>query len=154
MIFGQYAVLRYDTQPVRNADRSIIGAAYAQVFAGAYSPALFFSLYGGEEMEVDKANPHLGHKPVGVRVGGEVRMGGGWSAFGGVAYEYRKYNGPDPLFLVEREDNQAGANLGLSYLWRAGATLRLQALYINNDSNIVLNEYDRTEISIATRLNF
>jgi hypothetical protein len=153
-VFGQYAALRYDTQPVRNADRSILGLAYAKAFAGKYSPALFASLYGGEEKEVDEAFPHLGHKPVGVRLGGQMQLGGGYFAFGNLSYEHREYNGPDPVFLVVREDDQFDATLGLSYLWRPGATLRLQVVYTNNDSNIVLNKYDRTEISIGARFFF
>jgi hypothetical protein len=91
---------------------------------------------------------------VGVRLGGQLRLGGGYSAYGTLAYEQREYGGPDPLFLVTREDKQTDLTLGVSYLVRAGATLRLQVWYIQNDSNIVLNEYDRTEVSMAVRFNF
>jgi tetratricopeptide (TPR) repeat protein len=153
-VFGQYTALRYDTQPVRNADRSILGVAYAQAFSGEYAPAIFLSLYGGEEKVVDEAFPHLGHEPIGVRLGGNLRLGGGYSAFGLLSYERREYGGPDPVFLVVREDKQTDVTLGVSYLWRAGATLRLQVLHTDNSSSIVLNDYDRTEISLAARFNF
>lgn len=153
-VFGQYAALRYDTQPVRDADRGIGGVAFGKTFTGAYAPTLFVSLYGGQEKEVDEAYPHLGHTPVGVRLGGQVRLGGGYSAFGSLAYEQREYGGPDPLFLVTREDKQTDVNLGLSYLWRPGVTFRLQGWYTENKSNIVLNDYDRTEVSLAARFNF
>jgi tetratricopeptide (TPR) repeat protein len=53
-VFGQYAALRYDTQPVRDADRSIIGVAYAKAFSGEYAPALFLSLYGGQKRSSTK----------------------------------------------------------------------------------------------------
>jgi len=91
---------------------------------------------------------------VGVRFGGQVQLGGGYFAFGNLSYEHREYNGPDPVFLVVREDDQTDATLGLSYLWRPGATLRAQIVYTSNSSNIVLNDYDRTEISLAARFNF
>ncbi|MEO8719085.1 MAG: porin family protein [Burkholderiales bacterium] len=153
-LFGQLAELRYATQPVRDADRSIIGIAYAQVFSGEYSPAIFASLYGGEEKVVNEAFPHLGHKPVGVRLGGQWRLGGGWSLFASASYERRKYGGTEPLFLVTREDKQADVNLGLSYLWRSGTTLVVQAAHTNNSSNVVLNDFDRTVVSTSVRFNF
>jgi hypothetical protein len=153
-VFGQHAALRYKTQPVRNADRSIVGVAYAQAFSGEYAPAVFVSLYGGEEKEVNEAFPHLGHKPAGVRLGAQWRLGGGWSLFGSASYERRKYGGVEPLFLVTREDKQTDVNLGLSYLWRSGTTLRLQAAHTSNSSNIVLNDFDRTVVGVSARFNF
>jgi tetratricopeptide (TPR) repeat protein len=153
-VFGQYGALRYQTQPVRNADRSIVGMAYAQAFTGAYSPALYLSVYGGEEEQLDEAYPNLGNKPIGARLGGQVRLGGGWGLFAGLSYEHRKYGGPDPLFLVVREDEQTDALFGVSYLFRAATTLRLQVAYTDNKSNIVINQYDRTVVSLSSRFNF
>ena len=153
-VFGQHAALRYPTQPVRDADRNIVGVAYAQAFTGEYAPAIFASLYGGEEKEKNELFPHLGHKPVGARLGGQLRLGGGWSLFGSASYERRKYGGTEPLFLVTREDKQADVNAGLSYLWRSGTTLRLQVAHTDNSSNVVLNDFDRTVISTSVRFNF
>ena len=153
-LFGQYAQLRYETQPVRDADRSIVGVGYAQAIAGAYSPAIFASLYGGEEEALDPAFPNLGHTPVGVRVGGQLRLGGGWSTFGSASYEQRKYGGVEPLFLATREDEQFDVIAGLSYLWRPGTTVLAQIAYTDNRSNIPLNDFDRTVSSVALRFNF
>ena len=153
-LFGQHAQLRYATQPVRDADRSILGVAYAQAFSGEYSPAIFASLYGGAEKEVDAAFPHLGHKPVGVRLGTQLRLGGGWSLFGSVAHERRKYGGTEPLFLVRREDKQTDVNAGLSYLWRPGTTVLAQLSHTDNQSNVALNDFDRTVFSMSLRFNF
>ena len=153
-LFGQYAQLRYESQPVRDANRSIAGVGYAQAFAARYSPAIFASLYGGEEKAVDPLFPHLGHTPVGVRVGGLLRWGGGWASFASLSYEHRQYGGIEPLFLVEREDKQADANLGVSYLVRPGTTVLAQVAYTDNQSNIPLNDFKRTVTSAALRFNF
>jgi hypothetical protein len=153
-VYGQHAALRYDTQPVRDADRSVLGLAYAKAFSGEYSPALFASLYGGEEKEVNELFPHLGHELLGVRLGGQLRLEGGWSLFGSLAHERREYGGTEPLFLVVREDKQTDLNAGLSYLWRSGTTLRLQLSHTQNSSNVVLNEFERTVVSTAVRFNF
>ena len=153
-VFGQYAELRYETQPVRDADRRVVGLGYAQAFAGQYSPVLFASVYGGEEEAVDPLYPHLGHTPLGMRAGGQLRLGGGWSAFASLSYEQRKYGGVEPLFLVEREDKQTDATLGVSYLLRPGTTVLAQVAYTENQSNIPLNDFDRTVSSVALRFNF
>jgi len=153
-LFGQHVQLRYESQPVRDADRSILGVAYAQAFSGTYSPAIFGSIYGGQEEALDPASPYLGHTPLGVRAGGQLRLGGGWLAFGSASYERRKYGGVEPLFLVEREDTQVDALLGLSYLLRPGATVLAQVAYTDNRSNVPLNDFDRTVSSVSLRFNF
>lgn len=153
-LYGQHAALRYDTQQVRDADRSVVGVAFAKAFTGEASPVLFLSLYGGEEKEVNELFPHLGHELIGFRVGGQWRLGGPWSAFTSLSHEQREYGGTEPLFLVQREDEQTDANVGLSYLWRSGMTLRLQASHTENSSNIVLNDFDRTVVSTSVRFNF
>jgi hypothetical protein len=153
-LFGQFAQLRYESQPVRDADRGIIGLGYAQAFAGAYSPVVFGSVYGGQEEALDAANPHLGHKPVGVRLGGQLRLGGGWATFGSLSFERRRYGGPEPLFFVEREDEQTDAILGVSYLLRSGTTALAQIAYTDNRSNVPLNDFDRAVTSLSLRFNF
>jgi tetratricopeptide (TPR) repeat protein len=153
-LYGQHLALRYDTQPVRDADRSVVGFAFAKAFSGEHAPAMFFSVYGGEEKELDELFPHLGHELVGVRVGVQWRLGGPWSAFGLASYEQREYGGIEPLFLVTREDEQTDVSAGLSYLWRSGVTLRLQISHTENSSNVALNDFDRTVVSTAVRFNF
>lgn len=153
-LFGQYAQLRYETQPVRDANRGVVGLGYAQAFAGRYSPVLFASVYGGKEEAVDPLFPYLGHTPVGVRLGGQLRLGGGWSTFASMSFERRTYGGSEPLFLVEREDEQTDAILGLSYLWRPGTTVVAQVAYTDNQSNVPLSDFDRTVSSVALRFNF
>jgi hypothetical protein len=103
---------------------------------------------------VDPLYPNLGHTPVGVRLGGQLRLGGGWSTFASLSYEQRKYGGIEPLFLVEREDEQTDAVLGVSYLWRPGTTVLAQVAYTDNQSNVPLNDFDRTVSSVALRFNF
>jgi tetratricopeptide (TPR) repeat protein len=153
-LYGQHAALRYDIQQVRNADRSVVGVAFAKAFTGEASPVLFISLYGGEEKEVNEMFPHLGHELVGFRIGGQWRLGGPWSAFASLAHEQREFGGTEPLFLVAREDEQTDVNVGLSYLWRSGMTLRLQASHTDGSSNVPLNDFDRTVLSTSVRFNF
>ena len=79
----QYAQLRYPSQEIRDANRGIGGAAYAQAFSGRLSPVLFLSAYGGREKELADGVPHLGHEPAGIRIGGQFKPAEGWTVFGG-----------------------------------------------------------------------
>lgn len=153
-LFGQYAQLRYETQPVRDADRSIAGVAFAHAFSGAYAPAVFASVYGGQEAAVDPAFENLSHTPIGVRAGGQLRLGGGWSTFLSASYEQREYGAPEPLFAVVRKDEQVDAIVGVRYLWRPSTTVLAQVAYTDNRSNIPLNDFERTVSSVALRFNF
>ena len=153
-VFAQYAQLRYPTQGIRDADRHVIGAAYGRAFAMPYSPVLFTSLYIGEERERASGVAHLGHQLWGVRVGGQVRLGQGWSLFGNASVEARRYGGPEPIFLDARKDRQMDLSAGVSYLLRPNTTLIGQISHTDNSSNLVINDFDRTVASVSVRFNF
>jgi outer membrane protein len=153
-VFTQYSALRYPTQDIRDANRKIIGAAYSQAFSGQYSPVLFGSVYGGREDEIAEGVPQLGHVPVGVRLGGQIRLSAGLSAFGNTSYERRRYGGPDPLFLVDRTDRQFDISGGLAYVLRPGTTLIGQVAHTDNRSNVELNRFSRTVSTVSLRFNF
>jgi len=150
----QHARLHYPSQSVRDADRDIAGIGYAQAFAGAYTPVLYASVYAGQEKERDSQFPWLGHKPAGVRLGGQATLGNGWSASGSLAFEQRRYNGADPTFLETRRDNELDVGAGVGYLIRAGVTLLGQVSHADSDSNIQLYKFRRTVGLISVRFNY
>ena len=153
-LYTQYSELRYPTQTIRNANRKIIGAAYAQAFTGDRQPVLFGSVYAGSEDELAEGVPHLGHKPLGVRIGGQMRLTPGLSAFANASYEHRRYGGPEPIFLVTRTDRQYDVSGGLSYVLRPGTTLIGQLAHTDNRSNVELDRFRRTLVTVSLRFNF
>lgn len=154
-LYAQYTDLGYPTQPIRDAERGVLGIAYGSALTAAeYSPVIYASVYGGQEREKADNVPHLGHDLAGVRLGGQFRLGTGFNAFANASYERRLYGGTEPLFLVRREDNQYDVSLGVTYLLRAATTLIGQISHTTNDSNVVLNDFDRTLVSVALRVNF
>lgn len=153
-VFGQFAELRYPQQPIRNAERYVLGIAYGWALAGDYSPAFFGSLYGGSEQEKESAVPHFGHDFAGARLGMRMRLGIAWSAFGSVALERRNYGGPDPIFGETRRDRQTDVSAGLSYLLRPATTLITQVALTDGHSNLHLNDFERAVASVSLRFNF
>lgn len=153
-LFFQGTKLEYPTQPIRDATRSVIGIGYAAAGTGETQPAIFLSAYGGEEREEADGVPHLGHDLAGIRIGGQLRMGIGWGIFANASHEKRLYGGIDPAFLVRREDRQYDVTVGVSYLLYASTTLVTQLAHTRNDSNITINDFDRTVLSLLVRYNF
>ena len=150
----QYAALRYPTQDIRDANRKILGLAYSGAFSGDFAPVVYASTYFGREDALADGVPNLSHKPVGVRLGAEMRLAAGWSAFANASYEYRKYGGPEPVFGETRVDKQGDIGAGIGYVVRPGTTLIAQFAHTENRSNIDLFQFHRTVYTASIRFNF
>jgi hypothetical protein len=153
-VFLQEANLSYPTQEVRDARRTIVGVAFGHAFNSPRKPVLFGTLYGGQEKQKADDHPELGHKPVGVRLGGQLSLNDRTVLFGLLSYEQRTYGGDDPLFLVTRRDKQADLSVGANYSLRPDWLLVPKLSYTNNESNIDLDKYNRTLVSVALRKTF
>jgi tetratricopeptide (TPR) repeat protein len=152
--YFQYTNLKYPAQSIRDANRYVLGAAYASVLGGNYTPAVYFGLYGGEEKEKQAGVPYLGQKLYGVRTGGELSIYAQTKLFGSVSVESRHYGGDDPFFLVTRKDTQADLKVGVNYVMDKLWTLAPQFGYTKNKSNIVISDYKRSVFSIGLRRDF
>jgi tetratricopeptide (TPR) repeat protein len=150
----QYTDLKYPDQSVRDANRYVLGVAYASVLGGNYTPAVYFGLYAGEEKVKQSGVPFLGQKLYGVRTGGELNIAVQAKLFGSVSVESRQYGGEDPLFLVTRKDTQADLNMGVKFVMRKLWTVASQLSYTRNQSNIIISEYKRTVLSVSLRRDF
>jgi tetratricopeptide (TPR) repeat protein len=156
-LYAQLADLTYPdlSQSIRDARRTIIGGAAAHAFGGESAAVVFASVYGGEEKEDAQNVPHLGHKPVGVRVGAQWRLAPGVHLLANASAEQRRYGGIDPLFLVEREDTQFDATVVLNYTIRATKwSVRPQLSFTDNDSNIEIYAFRRTVAQLGLRRDF
>jgi hypothetical protein len=148
----QYARLTYPDLETRDADRTVVGGAWAHSFGGL--TAAFAGVYGGREEPVEDNVPHFGHDLWGVRLGGQLGFGSKFILSATASYENREYGGADPTFGVERHDKEAQLRLAANYLidqaWTAIAALTL----IDSQSNIVINDYDRAMFAVSLRYDF
>lgn len=148
----QWSQLRYPTQSLRDADRTVLGTSYAHAFRDG--SVVFGGGYGGYEKERAGGFPHLGHKLFGLRLGAQNPLRDDLALFGSLSYEDRKYGGPDPLFLVTRQDKQWNLNLGLNWipakLWRVTPQLTLTSV----KSNVAISDYNRSMFSVTVRRDF
>jgi hypothetical protein len=151
-VYVQYARLTYPDIDIRDADRTVIGAAWAHSYGGL--TAAFASVYGGKEEPVEDNVPQFGHDLWGARLGGQLGFGSRFILSATASYENREYGGPDPLFLETRHDKEAQLRLAANYLidpnWTAIAALTMADVR----SNIVINEYDRQIFAVSLRYDF
>jgi outer membrane protein len=153
-LFGQHARLRFPTQGVRDADRDVLGVAFGRAFTVRYSPVIFASAYGGRERQLDSNFPQIGYDLWGLRAGGQIAFGKGWSFLATAAYEQRTYGAPEPVFDETRQDRQTDLSAAVSYLLRAHTTVTGQLAYTDNRSTIPISKFDRTVAVISVRFTF
>jgi len=153
-MYAQAARITYKGNSFRDADRYIVGGGWAHVFPGDKSPVVFLSGYGGVEDTRDSAADFLSNDIYGVRAGGQLSINTKLVAYTALGFEYRDYDQRDPAFLKTRRDDQYDLSLGLRYLPGYNWIIRPQISYTNSDSNIVLNDYERTVISVNFRHDF
>lgn len=150
----QYTWLEYPNQRNRDANRSALGLAYAHTMDHPLSPVFFASAYGGSEDEKAAGVPQFGHRFIGGRLGGQVDLSKTLRFTANLSYEERSYGGPDPLFLVDRKDRESSLRLSLPWevapLW----TLTPQVSFTDNRSNLVISDYQRTQMFVTLRRDF
>lgn len=150
--YAQYSSLDYPDQGVRNANRYVLGGGYAH--ATRTGASVYVGGYLGTEKQTDSSRPNLGHDLIGFRAGADYPWTERITAFGNLAYEYRKYGGDEPLFLKTRNDNQYSAAIGLHFVPAQDWRITPQIVGIVNDSNISINKYDRLFAEIRVRRSF
>ncbi len=150
--YMQFSKLHYPGQKPRDVNRTVLGGSYAQQFTADLVG--YAGLYVGEERATSSAVPENSHKLQGLRAGGQLTINPQWTGFVGMTYEHRKYGGPHPTFLVVRSDDQSSLNLGANWSGIKDWRVTPQISYTRIKSNIVLNDYDRTLVSVTARRDF
>jgi tetratricopeptide (TPR) repeat protein len=144
---GQYFKIKYPTDPLRDADRYVVGASYAWRQG-------VVSLQAGQETTDDAAADQFSHRFFGANGTYEYPLGAGMTVVGSLGGEVRDYEAADPLFLVTRKDKQIDAVVGLRMKIRERLILKPQVTYTASSSNIALYDYDRVTAAVTLRAEF
>ena len=152
-VFAQSFSLRHaDAQSARDAQRRTLGANYAHTFRNDLT--VYGGIYAGKEQMLRGDVPHLGHRFMGLRIGGQKPITESVVAFGSLGFELRTHGGEEPAFLTVRHDKQLNMGLGVHWVpeqfWRVTPQLSLA----HGQSNIIINEYNKRVISVTARREF
>lgn len=149
--FAQFTELRYPDQHVRDAGRYVGGLGFAHAFGRRGGFITYLGLYGGSEQENDERFPQFGHDLYGARIGAQQFLSEKFTVFLNASAEKREYGGPDPFFAVDRVDKQYNAAAGLHFAPLKNLRLTPQVSWIDNQSNLSINEYSRWVASLTLR---
>lgn len=154
--FGQFSLVRYPEQRVRDVNRYTAGVGWGHAFIDAkYRPVVFGSVFGGyEDEKSESAGSHFSRTFIGVRGGGQITIHEGGTLFASLTYQYSDYKEDDPTFLEEREDDFIDANFGYRYQYTENWSISPTIRFNNNDSNIITSDYDRFSFMVTIRNDF
>ncbi len=156
-LFGQYARYRFEpTISVNDFNQSTYGANWLHV-VNEGKGLVVASLFTGDERAPLRADG--GKRFNGLRLGGQVQLNEKAELFAGLGAQFSRYELANAAFSsptesVIRDDKQYDANLGINWHYDKLWTLRPQIAYIRNNSNIVIYQFDRTDVSITIRRDF
>ena len=153
-LYVQYSRLNYTGNSDRNADRKVIGINAGHVFKNDFTPVIYGSIYGGREVARDDTRQDLSQDVAGMRAGGQLNFSSKWQMQASLGVELRDNDENDTAFLMKRKDHQYDASLGINYFPVQGWSIKPQISYSKNDSNIDLNSYNRTVVSVNVRKDF
>lgn len=144
---AQWNRLEFDDDPLRDADRFAAGLGYV-------TRTLAANLSGGKEETRRQAGDAQSNWFVGGSLGGEFPMSERVALVAGAAFDLRRYDQADALFLVEREDERLDLQAGVKFALTDNLFLQPSATYTRNWSNIALYDYDRWTVSAGVRFEF
>ena len=141
--------LRYDDAiEILDVDRILytLAAAYRFASRGRFS----LEAIGGNDSERQNGSPY-GNSKAGGRLSINAPIGESSYVFASVGSLTSDYDGV--FFGVPREDTQLTGVLQLEFrdVLTDGLTIAPRVRYIDNDSNVSLYDYDRTEIGLLIR---
>jgi len=155
--FGQYTRYRFEpTISVNDFDQSTYGVNWLHVVDEGKA-LVSATLFSGDERAPLRADG--GKRFNGLRLGGQIRLNEKTELFGGIGAQFSKFELANAAFSsptesLTRDDKQYDANLGLSWHYDKAWTLRPQISYLRNNSNIVIFQHDRTDVSVTIRRDF
>lgn len=146
-VSAQYNRLDFDGQPLLDADRFAVALGYV-------TRNLSATLSTGKEETRRQAGDAYSNWFANASLGGEYPLTERLAVQGGIAFDMRRYDAADVLFLVKRHDERFDAQLGLKLALTDSLFFQPRASFTRNWSNIALYDYDRFTVSAGVRLEF
>jgi len=144
---AQYNRLDFEGQPLLDADRYALAVGYV-------TRTLSANVSGGHEETRRAAGDAYSNSFATASVGAEVPITEDVAMIFGAAFDLRRYDAPDALFLTKREDERVDVQAGLKVAIVDGLYFQPRATWTRNWSNIPLYDYDRWTVSAGLRFEF
>ncbi len=152
---AQTGRLRYPgpNQP-RDADFLYVNAGYRRLFTHAWQPILSAMLNSGREDTLATGREDLARHFWGARLGVSFTPAAKWGASFGYTYQESRYQAADLILGVARKDRYEGWDAAVSFLYSKNVSVRGEALWSKNRSNIELFTFPRDIYAVKVRYEF
>lgn len=151
-LFAQGNRIRYlqEAFEASSSDLLALGVGGAYLFHAASRSIVSGRVYAGSDTATrDRADGDRRLRGLAMALQRNLLVGvEGYLSFGVVTSEFRRQN---PAFGVTREDRQLDGGLGVSFKLAEGWFMNSQVSRTHVRSNIPLNEYRRTEVTLGLR---
>lgn len=149
-----YADLNYaGTNQVRDARLTGVGFGYRKAFATSWQPIVSAGANYSEETN-GRQRPDLGRNITGFNLGLSLSPLAQWGVTLSYAYQDSLYNAADLIMNTARHDVAQTVALTVIHLITKQLSLRGEASFSENKSNLALYAYDRTLVGISLRYDF
>lgn len=149
-----------DITTALNSRMATVGFGWTAPFTGSSDSRYFVTLYGGVEREREDPVGWVVGRTVpdrnlyGLRLGTDIAIGSDIRFDLTAQAQWNDYREPDEAFLIERDDDYYYVSAGVTWQFHKNWKLRGSAGYTNNDSNIPIYEYDRTQAGLTLRFDY
>lgn len=148
-VFAQGYRIRYRRADVRDASSDMLVAGASGAYALRWAVVLGGVLAGTDAAAAGRIDGD--RRVFGANAGLQRRFAGQVNGHAGLALVHSSYRQDNAQFGLARRDRQLDLSLGLSWEVADGWELRPQLVRTRNRSNIAVNDYARTEASLALR---
>jgi hypothetical protein len=153
-VSGQYAALRYtDPNTPRDADFYGLTGNYRKAFNHPWQPVMTLTGNYGNEHNI-KDRPDLGRHLWGGRAAVSFTPAAKWGVALGASYQRSDYSGADLILGTTRHDDYYAADASVTYLLTRNLSVRGEATFTKNHSNIELFTFPREVYAIKLRYEF
>ncbi|MBF9151611.1 tetratricopeptide repeat protein [Novosphingobium jiangmenense] len=143
----QYTRFDYDRDPLRDADRFAVGLGLA---ARQFS----INLIGGHEETRKQAGDAESNTFAGASAGAEIQIAPKVAVVGGIAFDLRRYDRADLLFMRKRHDERVDLTAAVKIAVLPRLFLQPKATWSRNWSNIALYDHERWTVQAGARFEF
>jgi hypothetical protein len=155
--FLQYTETNFTQNELQGADQAMGGLGIMRSFPLCWQPLFFATLYLGEDRaRVDSwaARAIVDRDIYGLSAGTQLTLTPKLSLTLSAQLQESRYDEEDRFFLLQREEEMRKLSLQSTWLLRPHWSLGAKAAYTENQSNISINRYHRTEAGVTLRYEY
>ena len=155
--FVQLADMDFYTNRLRDSWQGMVGLGFQRRHPWPLDPLFFGTLYFGKERarnDEDAARSLVDRNIVGLSIGAILMLDAKFSVDISAQFQEGRYKNNDSFFLRKREDEFRGLSFGATWLPYRHWSLRANIDYTENDGNIKINRYHRTQVGMTLRYEY